>query len=333
MEVVPAAEGFTPESIGKALAQSWHVNGLNLQLIQVVEECPITHEAMTNRGMTADGFVYQMGWIMTWLGDNGRSPLTNLELAHRRILRLGSVQEILNHFFVACRTKRSMARAGQEAAARHMLEKQVRDDTRLLGELRELEAYIQECASEIEEWRRHVLLMRGMADQIWADLRDRSARLIQRSVRCAVMRDRIKKLLRAEEASRSEAALRAQSAYRSVLARRRVAPMLAQRRHELEQRRQLSIRLLLAAAGQGNAARVQTFLAQGIDANLSHVGQNGESPLYAASQNGHLEVVRLLCEAGADKDKANQNGTSPLFIASMNGHLEVVRLLRKAGAS
>ena len=126
MEVVPAAEGFTPESIGKALAQSWNVNGLTLQLIQVVDdrglgtECPITHEPMTNLGMTADGFVYQMGWIMTWLGDNGRSPLTNLELAHRRILRLGSVQEILNHFFVACRTKRSMARAGQEAAAWHM---------------------------------------------------------------------------------------------------------------------------------------------------------------------------------------------------------------------
>ena len=59
MEVVPAAEGFTPESIGKAMAQSWHVNGLTLQLIQVVDdrglctECPITHEPMTNIGMTA----------------------------------------------------------------------------------------------------------------------------------------------------------------------------------------------------------------------------------------------------------------------------------------
>eukprot|EP00972_Heterocapsa_arctica_P006192 910600-Heterocapsa_arctica.AAC.1 len=51
-----------------------------------------------------------------------------------------------------------------------------------------------------------------------------------------------------------------------------------------------------------------------------------------ASVDGHLEVVRLLCEAGADKDKAHTHGHTAVHFASVNGHLEVVRLLCEAGA-
>ena len=44
--------------------------------------------------------------------------------------------------------------------------------------------------------------------------------------------------------------------------------------------------------------------------------------LILASVNGHLEVVRLLSEAGADKDKADQYGVMALMPASQYGHLE-----------
>ena len=48
--------------------------------------------------------------------------------------------------------------------------------------------------------------------------------------------------------------------------------------------------------------------------------------------NGHLEVTQLLCEAGADKDKATKDGDTALILAFRMGHLEVVRLLCEAGA-
>ena len=46
-----------------------------------------------------------------------------------------------------------------------------------------------------------------------------------------------------------------------------------------------------------------------------------------ASMKGHFEVARLMCEAGADVDKARNDGTTPFKAASEEGHLQVVRLL------
>ena len=43
-------------------------------------------------------------------------------------------------------------------------------------------------------------------------------------------------------------------------------------------------------------------------------------------------MARLLCEAGADKDKADHGGFTALMVASYYGHLHVARLLCEAGA-
>ncbi|KAF2469630.1 ankyrin, partial [Lindgomyces ingoldianus] len=56
------------------------------------------------------------------------------------------------------------------------------------------------------------------------------------------------------------------------------------------------------------------------------------TPLCSASNNGHLEVVKLLLKKGADVAGANKVGCKPLYPASNNGHLEVVRLLLENGA-
>ena len=59
---------------------------------------------------------------------------------------------------------------------------------------------------------------------------------------------------------------------------------------------------------------------------------DGSTALIVACDVGHVEVARLLCEAGADKDKAMTDGATALIVASDNGHLEVARLLCEAGA-
>lgn len=54
--------------------------------------------------------------------------------------------------------------------------------------------------------------------------------------------------------------------------------------------------------------------------------------LMAASQNGHLEVVRPLLDAKADVNRKTDNGFTALILASQNGHAEVVRALLAAKA-
>lgn len=57
------------------------------------------------------------------------------------------------------------------------------------------------------------------------------------------------------------------------------------------------------------------------------------TPLAAACTNGHVSVVRMLLEAGADKDGPHAEVdrlVTPLCAAAAEGHTEVVRLLMEA---
>jgi ankyrin repeat protein len=56
------------------------------------------------------------------------------------------------------------------------------------------------------------------------------------------------------------------------------------------------------------------------------------SPLHLASQEGHLEVVRLLLTRGANLNVKTEDWHTPLFLASNNGRLEVVQILLENGA-
>ena len=87
---------------------------------------------------------------------------------------------------------------------------------------------------------------------------------------------------------------------------------------------------LLLASARGHLEVAQLLCEAGADKDKAM--QEGDTALLAASRNGCLEVARLLVEAGADKDKTNQYGATALMGPSRQGHLEVVRLLCEAGA-
>ena len=89
-------------------------------------------------------------------------------------------------------------------------------------------------------------------------------------------------------------------------------------------------RLCWERAPPGHLEVVRVLCEAVADKDKATVG--GATALMRASFNGHLEVVQLLCETGADKDKANRNGNTALMEASWMEYLEVARLLREAGA-
>ena len=57
------------------------------------------------------------------------------------------------------------------------------------------------------------------------------------------------------------------------------------------------------------------------------------APLHLASQNGRLDMARLLLDHGADPNIKRNGLWSPLHLASANGHLKVAELLVQLGAS
>ncbi|PMD55239.1 ankyrin, partial [Hyaloscypha bicolor E] len=51
------------------------------------------------------------------------------------------------------------------------------------------------------------------------------------------------------------------------------------------------------------------------------------TPLYRASMNGHVDIVKLLLEKGADVNAADRDGQTPLYRAFANRHVDIVKLL------
>jgi ankyrin repeat protein len=98
---------------------------------------------------------------------------------------------------------------------------------------------------------------------------------------------------------------------------------------------------LTSCAARGDVAGVRHCLQSGVDPNApSRWGWNheneGQTPLTAAAQFGHVEVVRLLLEGGADPNRRDFGAEfphlTPLATAAMHGQLEVCRVLLDAGA-
>jgi outer membrane protein assembly factor BamB len=88
---------------------------------------------------------------------------------------------------------------------------------------------------------------------------------------------------------------------------------------------------LFEAARQGDVAAARRLLEEGVDVNAK--SRYGATALSFASEKGHLEVVRLLVERGAQLDvKDTFYGATPLSWAVSSDHAAVARLLVDKGA-
>lgn len=88
---------------------------------------------------------------------------------------------------------------------------------------------------------------------------------------------------------------------------------------------------VLVASLNGDAGKVRELLGEGYSATDIHA--SGTDAVIIAVREGHLEIVRLLLEAGADPDRINsQSGTTPLRMAVQENRAEIAEYLLSKGA-
>ena len=98
------------------------------------------------------------------------------------------------------------------------------------------------------------------------------------------------------------------------------------------------VQLLLEAGADAHIVNdAYRYLREDGDYDVSFEDENdhchdGRTALHFAAEKGHLEVVKLLLEAGAHKDAADRSGLTALHVAVDVADSEMVELLLQAGA-
>ena len=85
------------------------------------------------------------------------------------------------------------------------------------------------------------------------------------------------------------------------------------------------------ASQEGHLEVVKILIEHG--AEIEAIYKDGYTPLYIASQNGRLDVVEYLISQQANINMSCHHGSSPLYIATQQGQLDVVNLLLQKGAN
>jgi hypothetical protein len=88
---------------------------------------------------------------------------------------------------------------------------------------------------------------------------------------------------------------------------------------------------LIEAIKSGNRAAVAELIQGGVE--LQQQDKQGWNALNWAAGSGHLEIVELLLEHGADPLAVGRDLRTPQTIALAAGHAEVVKRLREAEAN
>lgn len=93
-------------------------------------------------------------------------------------------------------------------------------------------------------------------------------------------------------------------------------------------RRPVSLHQAVRRGDRDSVAHARMSAGRGVSA-LNDRDWEGETALHIATREGHLPIVRLLVESGADIRLATHGGLRPLHIAAMFGHVDIVHYLAR----
>lgn len=82
---------------------------------------------------------------------------------------------------------------------------------------------------------------------------------------------------------------------------------------------------LIQAARYGNTYRVWELLYYGEDPDI--INNRGETALIKASENGYIDIIKLLLNRNANPNIRNIYGATALMMASINDYTDIVQLL------
>jgi ankyrin repeat protein len=100
---------------------------------------------------------------------------------------------------------------------------------------------------------------------------------------------------------------------------------------KIEENKQISPSLLLAASLNGKIKLVKILLRHGADINVSD--EAGRTPLMLSAKMGHKEVVGHLLQKNAEIDRKDKQGHTALSLSAHAGNFEIVALLINAGSN
>lgn len=82
---------------------------------------------------------------------------------------------------------------------------------------------------------------------------------------------------------------------------------------------------------EGDEDGVRRMLAEGTPVDVIDSGRFNATPLQVAARSGHLEIVKLLLDAGANVNHVDLDGFSPVTDAARAGEWNVVKILAEHG--